>query len=278
MSTQPDTIVLVHGLWVTPRSWEQWVQRFEERGYRVLTPAYPGFEVEVEALRADPSPIADCDITETIDHLADVVRSVENPPIIMGHSFGGTLTQMLLHRGLGAAGVVINSAPTEGVRVTPPSQVKSLFPALNNPANHHKAVEFTEKQFHYAFTNTLDEAAAKAAYDRYAIGAPGRWIWDYGLLANFKPGKQETWVDYDNDDRAPLLFIAGGEDHIMPPAVNRSNHRKYRKSKALTDFHLFEGRSHWTCAEPGWEDVADYALEWALEHARPTSDVSPDTV
>lgn len=274
MTTQPDTIVLVHGLWVTPRSWENWVKRYEERGYRVLTPAYPGFEIEVEALRADPSVIANCDITETIDSLAEVVRSVENPPIIMGHSFGGALTQMLLHRGLGAAGVVIDSAPTEGVRATPASQVKSLFPALSNPANHHKAVVFSEKQFHYAFTNTLDEAAAKAAYDRYAIGAPGRWIWDYGVLANFKPGKQETWVDYDNDDRAPLLFIAGGKDHIMPPAVNKSNYRKYKKSKAHTDFHLFEGRSHWTCAEPGWEGVADYALDWAIERTLPANQVT----
>jgi pimeloyl-ACP methyl ester carboxylesterase len=278
MNAQPDTIVLVHGLWVTPRSWEHWVTRFEERGYRVLTPAYPGFEVEVEALRADTTPIAECDITETIEHLADVVRSVENPPIIMGHSFGGALTQMLLHRGLGAAGVVIDSAPTEGVRATPPSQVKSLFPALANLTTHHKAVEFSEKQFHYAFTNTLDAAAAKAAYDRYAIGAPGRWIWDYGVLANFKPGKQETWVDYANDDRAPLLFIAGGEDNIMPPSVNQSNFRKYKKSKALTEFHLFEGRSHWTCAEPGWEAVADYALEWAVEHATSAKRVSDDAV
>lgn len=278
MNASPDTIVLVHGLWVTPRSWEHWVERFEARGFRVLTPAYPGFEIEVEALRADPTVIAECDITDTINHLAATVRSVETPPIIMGHSFGGALTQMLLARGLGAAGVAINSAPTEGVRVNPPSQIKSLFPALNNPAKRHRAVGFTEKQFHYAFTNTLDEAAAKEAYDRYAIAAPGRWVWDYGLIANFKPGHQETWVDYDNDDRAPLLFIAGSEDNIMPPAVNRSNFKKYKKSAAFTDYLLFEGRSHWTCAEPGWEEVADRALDWALAHAGPPASVETDTV
>jgi pimeloyl-ACP methyl ester carboxylesterase len=235
----------------------------------VLTPAYPGFEVEVEALRADPTPIAECDITETVDHLADVVRSVETPPVIIGHSFGGALTQMLLARGLGSAGVVIDSAPTEGVRRNPASQVRSLFPALNNPAKRHQAVGFTEKQFHYAFTNTLDEAESKQVYDRYAVAAPGRWVWDYGLIANFKPGHQETWVDYDNDDRAPLLFIAGGEDHIMPPSVNKSNFNKYKHSAALTEYVLFEGRSHWTCAEPGWEKVADHAVDWALAHARP---------
>jgi len=267
-SDAPDTVVLVHGLWMTPRSWEHWVAHYEGRGYRVLTPAYPGFEVEVEQLREDPTPIAECDITETIETLLAVVRSVEKPPIIMGHSFGGALTQMLLARGVGCAGVAINSAPTEGVRVNPVSQIKSLFPALNNPAKRHQAVGFTHDQFHYAFTNTLDEEASRAAYDRYAIAAPGRWVWDYGLIANFKPGHQETWVDYDNDERAPLLFIAGGADHIMPPSVNRSNMKKYHRSAALTEYELIEGRSHWTCAEPGWEQVADRALDWASEHAR----------
>jgi pimeloyl-ACP methyl ester carboxylesterase len=271
MSSTPDTIVLVHGLWVTPRSWEHWVTHYEAKGYTVLTPAYPGFEVEVEALRADPSIIADCDINETIDHLVSVVSGVATPPIIMGHSFGGMFTQLLLARGLGAAGVAINSAPPEGVRTNPPSQLKSLWPALNNPAKRHQAAGFTEKQFHYAFTNTLDEETAKADYERYAIPAPGRWVWDYGLIANFKPGHQETWVDYANDDRAPLLMIAGGADHIMPAAVNRSNAKKYHKSAALTEFHEFEGRSHWTCAEPGWEAVADYALDWATEHAKPVT-------
>ena len=192
----------------------------------------------------------------------------------MGHSFGGALTQMLLARGLGAAGVAIDSAPTEGVRVNPASQIKSLFPALNNPAKRHKAAGFTAKQFHYAFTNTLDEEAAQLAYDRYAIAAPGRWVWDYGLIANFKPGHQETWVDYKNNDRAPLLFIAGGEDHIMPPAVNKSNFKKYDKSDALTEYVEFEGRDHWTCAAPGWEAIADKALDWAIDHARPVARVA----
>jgi pimeloyl-ACP methyl ester carboxylesterase len=165
--------------------------------------------------------------------------------------------------------VVIDSAPTEGVRVNPLSQVRSLFPALKNPANFHRAVGFTPEEFHYAFTNTLTAEESKAVWDRYAIAAPGNWVWAYGLIANFKPGRQETWVDYDAD-RAPLLFIAGGSDHIMPPSVNLSNANHYRKSPARTDYHEFAGRDHWTCAAPGWEAVADYALEWAVEHASTT--------
>lgn len=269
-NTAPDTVVLVHGLWMTPRSWEGWVAHYEAKGLTVVAPAYPGFEIEVEALRENPDIIANLTVTETVDHLAKVIESLSAPPIIMGHSFGGTLTQLLLARGLGAAGVVVDSAPTEGVRVNPISQARSLFPALKNPANRHRAVAFTPEEFHYAFTNTLTEQESLAAWERYAIGAPGNWVWEYGLFANFKPGHQDTWVDY-GADRAPLLFIAGEKDHIMPPSVNRSNAKHYAKSPALTDYHEFPGRDHWICAAPGWEEVADHALDWALRNASPVT-------
>ena len=266
-TTSPGTVVLVHGLWMTPRSWEEWVEQYESRGLQVLTPAYPGFEIEVEALRERPELIANLTVAETLDHLTRVIQAIDRPPIIIGHSFGGTLTQLLLARGLGSAGVVIDSAPTEGVRVTPVSQVRSLFPALKNPANRHQAVGFTPEEFHYAFANTLSNADSKKVWDRYHIPAPGYWVFEYGLFANFKPGHQDTWIDYDAD-RAPLLFIGGELDHIMPPSVNRSNAEHYHRSPALTEYHEFAGRDHWTCGAPGWEGVADDALDWALEHAR----------
>lgn len=139
----PNTIVLVHGLWMTPRSWAHWVEHYQEKGFTVLTPGYPGFDIEVEGLRANPELIANLTVPATVDHLAEVITALPAPPIIIGHSFGGTLTQLLLARGLGAAAVAINSAPTEGVRVSPLSQIKSLFPALRNPANYHRAVAFT---------------------------------------------------------------------------------------------------------------------------------------
>jgi pimeloyl-ACP methyl ester carboxylesterase len=272
-STAPNTIVLIHGLWMTPRSWEQWIPYYESRGYRVLAPGYPGFEVEVEALRADPSPIASLTVPETIAHLERVIAELDRPPIIMGHSFGGTLTQLLLDRGHGAAGVAINSAPTEGVHVNPLSQIKSLFPILKNPANHAKAVGFTPEEFRYAFTNTLSDDEAAGVYQRYHIPAPASWVWAYGLLANLTPGRQETWVDYHNNARAPLLFIAGGSDHIMPPSVNQSNLKHY-KSATITEYKEFPGRSHFTCGEAGWEAVADYALTWAIEHTSSASQQS----
>ena len=172
--------------------------------------------------------------------------------------------QLLLDRGYGSVGVVINSAPTEGVLVTPPSQLKSFFPVLRSPANRHKAVGLTYEQWRYIFTNTFDEADARATYDRYHVPASGGILWD-SVLANFTPGPQDIAVNYHNDGRAPLLFISGGEDHLMPPAVQRSNAKHY-KSNTITEIKEIPGRSHLMPAQNGWEEVADYALEWAADH------------
>jgi pimeloyl-ACP methyl ester carboxylesterase len=264
-TTTKPPIVLIHGLWMTPRSWEHWIDHYERRGYQVLAPAYPGLEVEVEALREDPSPIEALSVPETVAHFEDIIRALDQAPFIMGHSFGGVITQILLDHGVGAAGVAIDSVPAEGVRVVPRSQIKATFPVLENPANRHKAVPFTLKQFHYAFTNTLDDEEAARVYERYHVAAPGSWVWG-GILANLTPGHQDTWVNFANEDRAPLLFVAGGEDHIMPAEVNRSNAEHYAKSKAHTDYKEFAGRSHFTVGQPGWEEVADFALDWANEH------------
>jgi pimeloyl-ACP methyl ester carboxylesterase len=263
----PDTIVLIHGFWVTPRSWEKWVERYEGKGYHVLTSTYPGFEVEVEALREDPSPIEALTFPAIIEHIGGIIDGLDNPPIIIGHSAGGALTQILLDHGYGAAGVAIDSVPPEGVWVTPVSQIRSLFPILKNPANRHKGVGFTPEQFHYAFANTLSREESDEVYERYHIPASGRLVW-VGATANFTPGHQEDYVDFRNEDRAPLLLIGGSEDNIMPPAVNQSNAKHYRHAKSSTDYKEFEGRSHYSViGGEGWEEVADYALEWATEHA-----------
>lgn len=268
MSTRrpgPDTIVLIHGFWVTPRSWEDWKAYYEGRGYTVLAPAYPGLEVEVEALNADPSPIEALTIDAIMGHLTEVVGALEAPPILIGHSAGGTFTQLLLDHGLGAAGVAINSAPTEGVAVVPVSQVRSTFPVLKNPANRHRAVGFTFEQWHYAFTNTFSEERSRELYERYAIPASGAIFWE-SAFATLTPGRQGTYVDYHNDDRAPLLFISGSDDHLMPPSVQKSNAKHYR-SDTITEVVEFEG-PHLLPSIDGWEKVADYAVEWAAGNAR----------
>ena len=268
MSTHPDapdTVVLIHGFWVTPRSWEHWIAHYEARGFRVIAPAYPGFEVEVEALNADPTPIENLTVAGIIDHLESVLKELDRPPVLIGHSAGGVFTQILLDHGFGAAGVAINSAPTEGVAVVPLSQVRSTFPVLKNPANRHKAVGFTPAQWHYAFTNTFTEEESQALYERYHIPASGHVFWG-SALANIHPGKDDNHVDYHNDDRAPLLFISGGEDHLMPPKVQRSNAKHY-KSNTITEVKEYEGKAHLLPAQEGWQEIADYALDWAVEHA-----------
>jgi pimeloyl-ACP methyl ester carboxylesterase len=264
MSTAPDTVVLIHGFWVTPRSWEHWITHYESKGYRVLAPTYPGFEVEVEALNEDPSPIEAVTVPQIVEHLEAVVGGLDSPPILIGHSAGGVFVQVLLDHGFGAVGVAINSAPTEGVKVVPLSQIKSTFPVLKNPANRHRAVGFTHEQWHYAFANTFSEEESRKLYERYAIPASGNIFWG-SVLANIHPGHDETYVNYQNDDRAPLLFISGSEDNLMPPSVQRSNAKHY-KSNTVTEVKEFEGRSHLLPAQEGWEEVADYALAWALEH------------
>jgi pimeloyl-ACP methyl ester carboxylesterase len=262
----PDTIVLVHGFWVTPRSWEHWIAHYESKGYRVLAPAYPGFDVEVEALNRDPSPIERVTVPQIISHYESIISGLETPPILMGHSAGGAFVQLMLDHGFGAAGVAMNSAPTEGVLVSPLSQLKSAFPVLKNPANRHRAVGFTHDQWHYAFTNTFTEEESRALYERYAVPASGAIFWD-SVLANLIPGPQAVYVNYHNDSRAPLLFISGSEDHLMPPSVQRSNADHY-KSNTVTEVKVFEGFGHLLPAQRGWEEIADYALSWAVEHAR----------
>jgi len=265
-TSTPNTIVLIHGFWVTPRSWEHWVKHYESRGFRVLAPAYPGFEAEVEALNADPSPIEALTVPAIIGKLESVVGKLATPPILMGHSAGGAFMQILLDHGYGAAGVAINSAPTEGVLVVPFSQVKATFPVLRNPANHHRAVGYTHEQWHYVFTNTSTEEESRALYKRYHIPASGRILWE-ASLANLLPGHQDTWVNYHNDDRAPLLFISGGEDHLMPPKIQQSNAKHY-KSNTITEVMEYPGYAHLLPAQRGWETIADDALDWALGHAK----------
>lgn len=261
--TAPNTIVLIHGFWVTPRSWEHWKRHYEAKGYTVLTPPYPGFEVEVESLRADPTPIEKLEVSEIIGTLEDLIGGLDRPPIIMGHSAGGAFTQILLDHGYGAAGVVINSAPTEGVKVIPLSEIKSSFPVLKNPANRHKAVGLTPEQWYEIFANTFGEERSRELYDRYHIPASGKIFWG-SALANIHPGKDDTYVNYDNDARPPLLFISGRQDPLFPPKVGHSNAKHFKAEGTVTEVVERDG-PHLLPAIPEWEALADFALDWALK-------------
>jgi pimeloyl-ACP methyl ester carboxylesterase len=190
-------------------------------------------------------PIAKVRVPEIIARLESVIAELDSPPILIGHSAGGTFVQILLDHGHGAAGVAINSAPTEDVPAVPFSQLESTFPVLK-------------------MTNTFSEDESGALYERYQIPASGAILFG-SVLANVQPGHQDTWVNCENDDRAPLLFISGSEDDLMPPKVQRSNAKHY-KSHTITEVKEFD-RPHLLPAKAGWQEVADYALSWAVSHA-----------
>jgi pimeloyl-ACP methyl ester carboxylesterase len=264
-SSRPDTVVLINGLWMTALSWEHWVKRYEDRGFRVIARSWPGMEGDIDELRRDPSNIAELGLGDIVDHYEGIIEGLDGPPIIMGHSFGGLVAQILLDRGLGAAGVAIDPAPVKGIFLLPFSTLKVSFPVLRNPLNDHRAEALTAEQFHYAFGNNLSEEESRQVYERYAVPGPDHVLFQ-GAFANFNP-HSPTAVNFHNDDRAPLLLIAGGKDHVAPASVTEANFKLYRKSKAITDFKEFPERSHYTLGEPGWEEVADYALDWAEENA-----------
>ena len=265
MPQQPSSVVLINGLWMTALSWENWVKRFTDKGFHVIAKSWPGMDVGIDELRRDPSPISTLGITEVVDHYETIIRELDSAPIIIGHSFGGLITQILIDRGLGAAGVAIAPAPVKGILFLPFSTLKVSFPALSNPANNHRAVPLTPEQFHYAFTNNLSEDASLATYNRYAVPGPDHVLFQ-AAFANFNP-HAATAVDFQNNERAPLLMISGGSDHVSPPSVVEANFKLYRNSEAITEYKEFPERTHFTLGQDGWEHVADYSLEWALQHA-----------
>lgn len=265
MPDKPNPIILIHGLWMTALCWENWIKRYSAKGYRVIARSWPGMDIDINELRRDPSPIASLGIAEIVAHYENLMRELDSPPIIIGHSFGGLIAQILLDRGLGTAGVAIAPAPVKGILFLPFSTLKVSLPALSNPANNHRAVPLTPEQFHYAFTNNLSEEESLAVYERYAMPGPDHVLFQ-AAFANFNP-HAATAVDFQNDHRAPLLLIAGGNDHVSPASVVEANFRLYEKSRATTEHREFSERTHYTLGQDGWEQVADYALTWSETNA-----------
>lgn len=268
-SVNSKTIVLIHGLWMTPQSWDNFRSHFERRGYRVLTPAWPRFgNRSVAELRADPEILNGLGLKEIADHYETIIRGLDEKPIILGHSMGGLVVQMLLERGVAAAGIAIEPGTTRGVLRLPLSTLRAASPFIANPFNFNRVPAFTFEHFRYAFAGNMSEADARAAYDRDAIPGPARPLFEVAT-ANFNPWTPNR-VDYRKADRAPLLFIAGAEDRIVPPAAVKENFAKQSRGGAVTAYKEFANRSHLIAGQPGWEEVADYAIDW-VESVLPTA-------
>lgn len=267
------TIVFIHGAWVTPLCWEKFVPFFEARGYRCLAPAWPGKDRPIDAIRADPSPLAGLGIGEIVDHYDRIIRELPEPPTLIGHSFGGLFVQILLDRGLGAAGVAIDSGPPRGVWAFEPTAVRALISVLLTWRVWRKVVRWKFSNFRYGFAHTLPLAEARAAFDRHVVPETGRIFFQAALAALDRNSPMK--VDFSNGTRAPLLLIAGQKDRIVPAVVNRRNLKAYRRSAARTDFREFPDRVHWIIAQDGWDDVAEHAATWLAELRLPGEGVDP---
>lgn len=269
-----EHMILIHGAWLSARSWENYVAYFSEHGYEVTAPEWPRKHGDVEELREDTSELAGLGVAEIVDHYDALIRAMAEPPVLVGHSFGGLFVQLLLDRGLGQAGVAIDPASPKGVLRIAPSSLKAAGPAINHPRTRHGVVALTEEQFNYGFTNTFEPAAAAAAYERYAVPETGRIFFEAGF-ANFALHSPLA-IDFDNSDRAPLLFIAGDQDHTIPAGTVQSNFHKFRHSGARTDLLEFPGRSHFHMVQDGWEEVAGAIAAWLTEVDAPVPAVTGD--
>jgi pimeloyl-ACP methyl ester carboxylesterase len=252
------TIVLINGLWMTALSWELWVKHLTAKGYRVLAKNWPGMEGDIEQLRRDPTSFASLGLSEVVDHYEQIIRELESPPIIIGYGFGGLVTQVLLDRGWGAAGVALASAPPKGNARLSLSVLKLAFSVLGK-SQSNKTASLTAEQFHRAFTNSA-ETGSLDTFKRYVVPAPNRVLLQTAF-ANFISHTAAT-VNFRNDTRAPLLLIAGGKDRVVPSTMVKANFECYRESKAETDCKEFPDQTHFSLLRE--TKVADYVLGWAL--------------
>ncbi len=259
--TEPGTpVVFIHGLWLHATSWGPWLDLFREAGYEPTAPGWPNEPDTVAAARENPDVVANTSIDEAVAHYAEVIAGLGRPPIVIGHSFGGLITEKLLGQGIGAAGVAIDPAQIKGVLPLPLAQLRAGLPGLGNPANLHKSVSLTKKEFRFGFGNELPEEESDALYDAWTIPSPARPLFQ-AAAANFVMHSQAK-VDTDNSERGPLLLISGTKDHTVPDVVTRSTFKQYRDSTAVTELRQFEGRGHSLTVDSGWKDVADAVLDW----------------
>ncbi|HMG67339.1 MAG TPA: alpha/beta hydrolase [Chitinophagaceae bacterium] len=258
-----NPIVFIHGLWMHSSTWKPWMQFFAQHGYESINPDWPGDGATVEASRANPKAIANHTIKEVADGYAKVIATLPSKPILIGHSFGGLMVQLLLGQGLGVAGIAIDPAPIKGVWQLPLSALKASFPALGNPFNFSKSVSLTHKQFKYGFTNAITEEESKDLYDRFTVPSPARPLFQVAF-ATFNP-RAENKVNTANVTRGPLLITSGDKDHIVPPVLCKAAANKYKKSPAITELKSFANRGHSLALDHGWTEIAEYSLKWLNE-------------
>ncbi|MCO8273662.1 alpha/beta hydrolase [Actinoplanes sp. TRM 88003] len=253
-------VVFIHGLWLHATSWEPWIELFRAEGYAPIAPGWPGDPDTVAEARETPESIADHGIDDVVEHFAKIIRTLDEAPILIGHSFGGMIAQKLLGQDLARAAVAIDAAQIKGVLPLPLSALRATLPVFKNPANKHRAVSLTAEQFRFAFGNAIPQAESDALFEQWTIPAPGKPLFE-AAAANFDPHSPAK-VDTANQSRGPLLLMTGGKDHTVPESVTRATLKQYRHSEAVTDITEFPDRGHSLTIDSGWREVAGTALTW----------------
>jgi non-heme chloroperoxidase len=257
-ATGRTPIMFIHGLWLLPSSWDRWARVFEEAGYTALTPGWPDDPETVEEAHAHPEVFAHKSVGEVADHYAEVISQLDKKPVVIGHSFGGLLAQMVAGRGFSAATVAIDPAPFRGVLPLPISALKSASPVLGNAANRYRAVPLTYEQFRYAFANAVSEDEAKELYETFAVPASGTPLFQ-AATANLNPWT-EAKVKSKNPERGPLLIISGKKDNTAPWSIANASYKKQKRNQSVTEIVKMPNRGHALVIDSGWREVADTAL------------------
>ena len=260
-------VVFIHGLWLLPSSWDRWAAMFDEAGFASLSPGWPDDPETVEEAHAHPEVFAHKTVGQVADHLQAVIEQLTQKPVVIGHSFGGLLTQIIAGRGLAAAAVAIDPAPFRGVLPLPISALRSASPVLHNPANRNRAIPLTYEQFRYGFANAVSEDEAKELYETYAVPAPGAPLFQ-AATANFNPWT-EAKVDTKNPERGPLLIISGEKDHTVPWSIANASFKKQQKNENVTEITEMPGRGHALTIDSGWREVAETALAFVRRFVQP---------
>jgi non-heme chloroperoxidase len=257
--------IFIHGLWLLPSSWDRWAAMFEEAGYSALTPGWPDDPDTVAEANAHPEVFAGKTVGQVADHFSDVARKLTAKPVVVGHSFGGLLTQIVAGRGLAAVSVALDPAPFRGVLPLPVSALKAAAPALGNPANRKRAVKLSYEQFRFAFANAVGEAEAKELYETYSVPGPGAPLFQ-AAAANLNPWT-EAKVDTKNPNRGPLLIVDGEQDNTVPWAIANASFKRQRRNSSVTEIVKIPNRGHSLTIDSGWREVAETALAFVRRFA-----------
>ena len=253
-------LMLIHGAWLSARSWENYVDYFGKRGFAVSAPEWPRKHGDVEEMRETAEESAGLGVQEIVDHYASLIDELAQPPVLVGHSYGGLFVELLLDRGLGRAGVAMSPAPPKGILKLPFSTLKAGSPALAHPSKRHGVVTLTLEEFTYGFVNTFTPENAAAAYERYAVPETGQIFYEAGF-ANFHL-HPPTEVQFKNAERAPLLIVGADDDNTVPASLSKAQFKRYESSAAKTDYLEFEGRPHLHMAAADWQEVAAAIDSW----------------